>query len=178
MMDDREREILQRLDATVRDEQFRTVIDEIVPKLERRLETSSQSPLVWKPVPIMHYRDMLPPVVRSGWVFIIRCNSVTGAERHPNSHQRMMSYRGSGDLQIWDGITWVPHLLTSDINADLERRWISIPPNVWHQAVVTNDNWVVVSFHTVHENDLVEERPTSTDLMVTTHRKYVARGDL
>jgi hypothetical protein len=32
----------------------------------------------------------------------------------------------------------------------LEKRWISIPQNVWHQPIILKEaDWVVVSFHTV-----------------------------
>jgi hypothetical protein len=40
--------------------------------------------------------------------------------------------------------------LTSDSDAPLEKRWISIPQNVWHQPIISKEaDWVVVSFHTV-----------------------------
>jgi len=38
-------------------------------------------------------------------------------------------------------------------------RWISIPPNVWHRPVVGKDaDWVVISFHTVPAEELIEEK--------------------
>ena len=52
--------------------------------------------------------------------------------------------------------------LTSDSDAPLEKRWISIPQNVWHQPVISKEtDWVVVSFHTVPAEELIEERPES-----------------
>jgi hypothetical protein len=97
----------------------------------------------------------------------------TGAERNPNSHQRMMSWKGEGDFQVHNGQCWQSHFMVSDRNAPLEDRWISIPPNVWHQGVVSAKDWVVVSFHTVPAADLVEERPDALDPLNTRQRRYV-----
>jgi hypothetical protein len=83
------------------------------------------------------------------------------AERHPNSHQRMMSYRGFGDFQTRPDGDWCSHLLTSDQTTPIAKRWISIPPNVWHQGAVPGENWVVVSFQTAAEHEPIEERPVT-----------------
>src|SRR5437870_2614095 len=38
--------------------------------------------------------------------------------------------------------------------------WVPIPQNVWHQPVISKGaDWVVVSFHTVPAEELIEERP-------------------
>src|SRR5262245_49622570 len=39
----------------------------------------------------------------------------------------------------------------------LDARWLSIPKNVWHRPVMSGRNWVVVSFHTVPADSLIEE---------------------
>jgi hypothetical protein len=54
---------------------------------------------------------------------------------------------------------WHSHQLVSERDGSIERRWLSIPPNTWHQAVVPRSDWVVVSFHTVADHELIEERP-------------------
>jgi hypothetical protein len=58
--------------------------------------------MAWEPIPLSIYGNALPAMIRSIWVFILRAGTNTGAERHPNSHQRMMSFEGSGDMQIRD----------------------------------------------------------------------------
>jgi hypothetical protein len=126
--------------------------------------------LAWEPVPLDLYPGPLPKSIRSSWVFILRAGTATGAERHPNSHQRMMSYRGLGDFQTRTESEWSSHFLKSDPSLPLEAQWISIPPLVWHQAVVPAENWVVVSFHTASEDELIEERPS--DHESTVQRKY------
>ena len=49
--------------------------------------------------------------VQSSWMFVLRRGVTTGAERHPNSRQRMVSWEGSGDFQVHDGPGWRSHLL-------------------------------------------------------------------
>jgi hypothetical protein len=115
--------------------------------------------MAWEPVPLDLYGTPLPGSIQSSWVFILKANVATGAERHPNSRQRMMSYRGAGDLQTKTNELWYSNPLLSDPKAPLGQRWISIPESVWHQAVTPEANWAVVSFHTVPAEELIEERP-------------------
>jgi hypothetical protein len=119
--------------------------------------------------------DALPESIRSSWVFALRANTSTGSEKHPNSIQRMVSYRGSGDFQTRTTEEWRSHLLESDPLAPLDRRWISIPIDVWHQGVVPGENWIVVSFHTASESELIEERPGQQSEAIL-RRKYQDEG--
>jgi hypothetical protein len=64
--------------------------------------------------------------------------------------------------------------LTSDSDAPLEKRWISIPQNVWHQPVISKEaDWVVVSFHTVPAEELIEERPETSGHERTKQMRYL-----
>ena len=132
--------------------------------------------MAWEPIPMSILRDELPPGICSGWVFILREGVNTGAERHPNSHQRMMSFIGTGDMQTRAAAdrSWTSNVLVSDPTKPLEQRWISIPQNVWHQPVTPpGEDWVVVSFHTVTAEELIEERPTAEDGAATKQMRYV-----
>ena len=63
-----------------------------------------------------------------------------------------------------------------DTDAPLERRWISSPRSVWHQVVVPEGpDWVVVSFHTVPAEELIEERPDFDDPGGTKQMRYLGR---
>ena len=79
--------------------------------------------------------DDLPAGIASSWVFVLRAGRSSGAERHPNSIQRVMSYQGSADMQTWDGQRWVSNLLQHEAEQPLENRWLSIPTNTWHRPV-------------------------------------------
>ena len=133
---------------------------------DEHLQTGSESgnadrssSLVWQPIDLFLYGATAPPGIRSSWVFVLRRNTVSGAERHPNSIQRVMSYRGSGDMQTRPAGGWISNHLASHPDAALKDRWLSIPAGVWHQGVMGNEDWVVVSFHTAAAEELIEERP-------------------
>ena len=126
-MDASELRILEALDAAVRSDAATATIGEIVARVERALNQRPDEVMAWEPVPLEVYGDPLPPMIASSWVFILRAGVDTGAERHPNSHQRMMVYHGDGDFQTRDGNDWDSSLLTSDPAAPIGRRWVSIP---------------------------------------------------
>jgi len=84
-----------------------------------------------------------------------------------------MSYRGSGNLQVKTGERWDSNLLVSEPGLVIESRWVSIPPYTWHQAVASKGIWVVVSFYTALEEELIEERPDPTDTQLTRQRIYL-----
>lgn len=169
-MTDSERQILEALDAAVRS--AAGVIGPIVATVDRKLAANPDEVLAWESIPLDRYRIPLPPSIRSSWVFVLRAKVVTGAERHPNSHQRMMSYRGHGDFQTRPAESWLSHHLASEPTLPLDRRWISIPPNVWHQGVVGDEHWAVVSFHTVLPHELIEERPAIEAAGASRQRRY------
>jgi hypothetical protein len=192
-----EREILVELDQILRSEKVQTLIRPVVERVRAKLSQEQDALMTWEPIPLTNYGEALPDPINSSWVFVLRAGANTGAERHPNSHQRMMSFDGSGDMQTEkkrelatanssfdekeDGrkencvrIDWEPNLLISDSNAPLEKRWISIPQNVWHQPVVSKEaDWVVVSFHTVLAEELIEERPESSGQDRTKQMRYL-----
>src|SRR5262245_43742585 len=141
-MDQEESRVLEALDLAVRAEGIRSKIEAIVARVEQKLCESPDDVLAWEPIPLDCYIAPLPAAIRSSWVFILRANTTTGAERHPNSHQRMMSYRGSGDFQTRTEGDWRTHRLRSEPTAPTAERCISIPPHVWHQGVVPGENWV------------------------------------
>lgn len=171
-----ERARLEALDAVLRSESAREQIRPIVDRVRAELVRKKDALMAWEPIPLSIFERALPAGVRSAWVFVLRAGADTGAERHPNSHQRMMSFEGSGDLQTGDPRRWQSNVLVSDRDAPLDRRWISIPRNVWHRPVVGKDSdWVVVSFHTVSAEELIEERPDDSSAAGTKQMKYLGK---
>jgi len=132
--------------------------------------------MTWEPIPLTVFGRTVPPEIRSAWVFVLRAGVDTGAERHPNSHQRMMSFEGSGDMKTGEPGQWRSNVLIGNQEAPLEQRWISIPQNVWHRPVVGADaDWVVVSFHTVPAAELIEEKPDDSSKDGMKQMKYLDR---
>ncbi len=158
MWDSDELRILRTLDAAVRSEPAMSLIDDILSRVERKLVQEPDDPMAWEPIPLRIYDIPLPETIRSSWVFLLRAGTTTEPERHPNSHQRMTSYGGTGDFQTKPADSWSSNILESDPLAPIEKRWVSIPPNVWHRGIVAGANWAVVSFHTVTDSELIEER--------------------
>src|SRR5213592_4595376 len=154
-----ERSRLEALDTALRSDSVREHIRSVVLRVREQLARRKDALMRWAPFPLDVLATTLPPEIRSAWVFVLRAGADTGAERHPNSHQRMMSFEGSGDLQTGEPGKWQSNVLVSDPDAPLERRWISIPANVWHHPVITADtDWAVVRFHTLVAEGLIDER--------------------
>jgi len=177
-----ERSLLETLDAIVGSEEIRAQVYSIVERVRTELARNEKAQMTWEPIPLTIYGGALPSGIRSSWVFVLRAGATTGAERHPNSHQRMMSFEATGDLQTEaeqseSKIVWQSNILVCDPEAPLERRWISIPRNVWHQVVVPEGpDWVVVSFHTIPAEELIEERPDSDDSVGTKQMRYIGKS--
>jgi len=171
-----ERSRLQLLDTALRSESVREHIHSIVVRVREQLARRTDALMSWEPFQLDVLATRLPPEIRSAWVFVLRAGADTGAERHPNSHQRMMSFEGSGDLQTGEPGDWQSNVLVSDPDSSLERRWISIPMNIWHRPVISAEtDWAVVSFHTVPAEELIEERPDDGREAGTRQKKYLRK---
>jgi hypothetical protein len=167
---------LESIDAVLRSETVRQQIRPVVERVRADLDRKEEASMAWEPVPLTVFGRALPQEIQSAWVFVLRAGADTGAERHPNSHQRMMSFDGSGDMQTGEPGQWQTNVLVSDPEGPLERRWISIPRNIWHRPMVGADaDWVVVSFHTVPADELIEERPDRSREDGTKQMKYLER---
>jgi hypothetical protein len=167
---------LESIDTILRSETVREKIRPIVKRVRAELARKKEVLMTWEPVALTVFGRALPPEIRSAWVFVLRAGADTGAERHPNSHQRMMTFEGTGDMQTGEPGRWQSNVLVSDPKAPLEQRWISIPQNAWHRPVVGKDaDWTVVSFHTVAAEELIEEKPDDSNKDGTKQMKYLER---
>lgn len=171
-----ERTRLESIDAVLRSDSVRRQVRPIIERVCAELARQTEALMTWEPIPLTVFGDALPGEIRSAWVFVLRAGADTGAERHPNSHQRMMTFEGSGNMKTGEPGQWQSNVLIGDPKAPLERRWISIPPNVWHRPVVGADaHWTVVSFHTVPAEELIEEKPDDSTKNGTKQMKYLER---
>ena len=94
-----ERSRLEALDTALRPESVHKYIRSVAVRVREQLARRKDALMSWEPFPLDVLVTTLPPEIRSAWVFVLRAGADTGAERHPNSHQRMMSFEGSGDFQ-------------------------------------------------------------------------------
>ena len=176
LMATEDRSLLEGLDEILRSNDVRAQIQPIIARVRADLAQKQKTVMAWEPIPLATYGGALPTEIRSSWVFILRAGANTGAERHPNSHQRMMSFEGTGDMQVQPGLesSWQSNVLKTDPKLPVEQRWVSIPQNVWHRPVVPKGaDWVVVSFHTVPAEELIEERPDPSSAVGTKQMVYL-----
>ena len=166
-------EIVLALDAAVRSSDVARHVQDALRRTAEALR-NSDGPMAWETIPLDLFEE-LPPGVLSCWVFMLRASQDTGAERHPNSHQRSLSLIGEGQVQLRQQGEWQSFALNSHTATSIDDRWVSIRPNTWHRWQVGRDDWGVLSFHTVVAEDLVEERPMTSDDLdagLTEQRRY------
>lgn len=175
-MDIVERKFIEFLDSVVLDKRIKQYLDTIIDRVEKTLDNDPNSLMAWEPIPLDLYYQQLSSEIKSSWVFILKKNLITGAERHPNSIQRMMSYKGYGDFQTKPNQQWDSNFLKSDFGDNIEKRWISIPLNTWHQGIVGDENWVVISFHTAGVSELIEERLEDGDENLIHQQTYAEKS--
>ena len=125
-------QVLSALNEAVRKASTAAMITSTLRRVIDQLNTSAKL-MAWEVVPLDTFAGRLPESIRSCWIFVIRPGAETGAERHPNSHQRSFSLVGSGTFELRAGTTWQPHALGSTERAGVEQRWVSIPPLTWHR---------------------------------------------
>jgi hypothetical protein len=166
--------LLPALNELVHTSQAMTTVAETLRRVTRQLEVSGAL-MAWEVISRDAFGESLSESIRSCWIFVIRAGATTGAERHPNSHQRSFSLSGSGMFELRDGPNWRSHPLGSAEHANVEQRWVSIPPSTWHRLFVGSEPWGMLSFHTVDPEELIEERPVdSEDLDGETHQERYA----
>ena len=162
------------LNQIVRTPPAAAAIADALERVTRELDASANV-MAWEVVPLGVFGNALPAGIRSCWIFVIRAGAATGAERHPNSHQRSFSLMGSGTFELRVGADWRPHALASAEPAPMQQRWVTIPPSTWHRLFSGSEPWGMVSFHTVAPEALIEERPAdANDLEGATHQERYA----
>ncbi len=171
--------IIAALDQVVARSAVATMVRECLARVLRQLE-GSPGPMAWETIPLSAFGSSLPESIRSCWIFVIRAGAATGAERHPNSHQRSLSLTGTGRFELQERDSWASHPLVSSERGAAEQRWVTIPPSTWHRLFVDTQAWGMLSFHTVAPEELIEERPVDpAKLEGETHQeRYMESADL
>jgi quercetin dioxygenase-like cupin family protein len=143
---------LRALDALIEGE-LRPQIAEAV-DIARRMLATSREPFGWRFIDLGS-RD-LPDGIRSGAVFVLPARSSPPGHHHPNSIQHMRVLAGRAEVTLWSRERTAQHDPVR-YGAGKERPWLVIPRGVVHQLeVLPEGELVVLSFHTVAEEDLLE----------------------
>jgi hypothetical protein len=139
-------ERLAALDAVV--ERSRAVLDAASLKARTKLRTGEE--FGWEFVSL----DPLPEGIASAGLFVLPARSRPTPHRHPNSIQHMRRLSGEARVRLTLG----DEVLDRSVGAD--ERWVVIEADATHQIDVGNQEFVVISFHTVPQEELLEVTET------------------
>ena len=174
--------LLYRLHERVfADPEVRAVLDGGFAQLAEELETRPEPPHATCTVPIELFtgvgQDRIAAAsadrvtggrhdqVRLCRLFLLRRGTrMAVPERHRNSVQRLVSYRGSGSIHQGvpgRGPEWLrPRTIHSPgaDQSDLARHWDIVPAGVWHFPEADGaEDWATVTFHSAAEGEIVDE---------------------
>ena len=166
-----ESDLMHRLSGLLGDAGVRSSLEAVADDLLDELRNDPAQPKsTFRSIPLSLYRS-LPPDIRSSWVFALRGGLSHPPERHPNSIQRMFALNRPGRFGWWDGDQWVTReLLPGDDG-------LSIPRDTWHRMPAQEEDWVVASFHTVADDELVKIVGDPASGEVGSTRVYLAGSD-
>jgi hypothetical protein len=119
--------VIRALDEVVRASSAAGPVRVAPRRVLQQLDSSTEQ-MAWEIIPRTTFGQGLPESIRSCWVFGIPAGAETGAERHPNSHQRSLSLTGSGIFEVREAQSWTSYGLVSDPSAATAQRWVTIPP--------------------------------------------------
>ena len=91
--------VVAALNDVVGSDSAAAIIATTLQRVLRQLDASAKL-MAWETVPLSVFAGGLPESIRSCWIFVIRAGAATGAERHPNSHQRSFSLMGGGTFEL------------------------------------------------------------------------------
>lgn len=143
---------LRALDALI-EGALRLRIDQAV-DAARRMPVTSQEPFGWQ------FLDVgsgdLPEGIGSVAVFVLPAGTSPPGHHHPNSTQHMRVLAGEATVTLQSTASPADHDPVR-YGVGAQRPWLVIPQGVVHElAVMPGANLVVVSFHTVAQEDLLE----------------------
>jgi hypothetical protein len=143
---------LRALDALI-EGALRPLIDEAVDAARRMLATS-QEPFGWQFIDVGS--GDLPDGIGSVAVFVLPAGSTPPGHHHPNSTQHMRLLAGRATVTLRSTGSPARHdPVRYDVGA--QRPWLVIPERVVHEIEVPpGADLVVLSFHTVAQEDLLE----------------------
>ena len=105
-MNNDEQKILETLDEILKENSVVKTINSVVLEAEKELN-NLHIPSVTKTVPLKIFQNKLPEFINLCRVFILRANTKSKIERHTNSFQRTMTWKGSGETKILENNKWI-----------------------------------------------------------------------
>jgi hypothetical protein len=95
-----------------------------------------------------------PEGIASAGLFVLPARSSPTPHRHPNSIQHMRRLAGEARVRLTLGDDVLDRVV------DADERWVVIEADATHQIDVGDQELVVISFHTVAQDELLEVTET------------------
>ncbi|HSC47373.1 MAG TPA: hypothetical protein VLG68_04750 [Gammaproteobacteria bacterium] len=144
---------LDKLDRAVALLLGQRAVRDSIARLKREMQASPE-PFVWVTLDCGPLAGVLPPEIRSAWIFVLKRDTWSGAHYHPNSIQHMVVIEGGGRSKVGGGER---RMLRYDAAGSTpDERWYVIDKNVPHEFLPEGSDVVVMSFHTCEQDGLVE----------------------
>ena len=147
----RDLETIHALGSLVEEWRRSTAVFTLVHELGAEL-AGGDEPFVGRPFEREHQRERLPAPVVSAWIFVLRPRTRNPAHLHPNSTQYTAVIGGTGTCYV-DGEAFE---LASFDASRVERTFLVFPAGTPHAFEPADEPLVVLSFHTVAPEELVE----------------------
>ncbi|MGA9750442.1 MAG: hypothetical protein WBS54_01500 [Acidobacteriota bacterium] len=142
---------IAKLAALVDGWRYTTPVKALVQELTEKLSKGGAA-FEGAPLPEETVTDRLPPGIKSAWVFVLKPQTLTPAHQHPNSVQYTSVIAGGGTGHVGDKSFY----LQPFDPAFPELSVLVISEGTPHAFEVGNEHLVVLSFHTVRAEELVE----------------------
>jgi len=144
---------LEKLHAAVewlqRQESFSAAVERLRAELG-----GSHEPFVWTTIPLDSFPVVLPPAIKSCWIFLLKRDVPSGRHYHPNSVQHMAVINGHGRSNV-GGVerAMIPF---GSAHHSIREQWHVIAQGTPHEFFPEDEDMAVVSFHTCAEAELEE----------------------
>ncbi len=143
--------MLQRLGDLIVDWRGTAIVEKLTNELAREL-FAGNAPFVGKALPDSLVGARLPPEIASAWIFVLRPRTKNPPHYHPNSTQHTAVVSGGGTWFL-DGES---RALAAFDRTRLDETLLVIAPNRAHAFEPGDEPLVVLSFHTVPPDQLIE----------------------
>ena len=131
----------------------RPEIHSLVDSLKKQLPQTPE-PFVWSAIDLQSIRAPLPDSIRSCWIFVLKKDVPSGCHYHPNSIQHMVMVEGDGASKVGPNSAQMKRF--GEPNSSLDDVWYVIPEGMPHEFFPTEQDMVVLSFHTCASDELEE----------------------
>jgi hypothetical protein len=121
--------------------------------LKKQLQNTSE-PFVWSTIDLQSIGAVLPDVIRSCWIFVLKKDVPSGCHYHPNSIQHMVMIEGEGKSKVGGSSRQMKRF--GDQHRSLDDVWYVIPEGMPHEFFPQGTDVVVLSFHTCESDELQE----------------------